>query len=153
VDGVLTDGRLIYGPAGETVKRFHVHDGLGLVLARRAGLEVAVISARRSRAVAIRMGELRITEVHQGVRDKARAFASLLRRLSIDPDEAAVMGDDLTDIPLMERAGLALAPANAVYEVKKAANWVARRAGGQGAVREAVQMLLSARGAWPPARK
>jgi 3-deoxy-D-manno-octulosonate 8-phosphate phosphatase (KDO 8-P phosphatase) len=150
VDGVLTDGGLVYGPAGETLKRFHVHDGLGLVSARRAGLAVAVISARRSRAVTARMRELGIREVHQGVKDKARVYADLVRRLALDPAETAVMGDDLTDLPIMTRAGLALAPANAVAEVKAAADWVARRAGGDGAVREAVQMLLGARGGWPP---
>lgn len=153
VDGVLTDGHLIYGPRGETLKRFHVHDGLGLVCARRAGLGVAVISARRSRAVAVRMQELGIEEVHQGARDKARIYAGLVQRLSLRAEETAVMGDDLTDLPLMEQAGLALAPANAVHEVRQAADWVARRGGGDGAVREAVQLLLGAQRRWPPGRK
>ncbi len=150
VDGVLTDGGLVYGPSGEETKRFHVHDGLALVAARKAGLQVAVLSSRASAAVTRRMAELGVTEVHQGVSDKAPALESLCERLGVKAGEVAMMGDDLPDLAAMARAGLALAPANAVAEVKRAADWVARRRGGEGAVREAVEMLLKARRAWPP---
>jgi 3-deoxy-D-manno-octulosonate 8-phosphate phosphatase (KDO 8-P phosphatase) len=149
VDGVLTDGGLVYGPSGEETKRFHVHDGLALVAARRAGLQIAVISSRASVAVTRRMAELGVGEVHQGVADKAVALDALRERLGLRADEVAVMGDDLPDLRAMGRAGLALAPANAVAEVKRAAHWVARRRGGDGAVREAVEMLLKARRLWP----
>ncbi len=150
VDGVLTDGGLVYGASGEETKRFHVHDGLALVAARRAGLQVAVLSSRASAAVTRRMSELGVAEIHQAVADKAQALEALLERLGLRAAEVAVMGDDLPDLPAMGRAGLALAPANAVAEVKRAAHWVARRRGGDGAVREAVEMLLKARRAWPP---
>lgn len=150
VDGVLTDGGLLYGLSGEESKRFHVHDGLALVAARQAGLQVAVLSSRASAAVARRMAELGVGEVHQGVADKASALDALRERLGLETAEIAVMGDDLPDLGAMGRAGLALAPANAVPEVKRAAHWVARRRGGDGAVREAVEMLLKARRLWPP---
>lgn len=150
VDGVLTDGRLVYGPSGEEIKRFHVRDGLGMQAARRAGIEIAVISGRASAAVTRRMSELGIVEVHQGVADKASLLRGLLGRLGVRAGEAAVMGDDLTDLPLMEMAGLGLAPADAVPEVRRAAGWVSRSPGGRGAVREAVEMLLRSRKAWPP---
>lgn len=150
VDGVLTDGRLYYGPRGEEWKAFHVQDGLALVEARRTGLQVAVISARASVAVARRMAELGVREVHQGVTDKQAVLADLLRRLDFKPEEVAYMGDDLPDLPLLSAMGLALAPANAVGEVKSAAHWVSRASGGAGAVREAVEAILAARAAWPP---
>lgn len=150
VDGVLTDGGLFYGASGEETKRFHVHDGLALVAARKAGLQIAVLSSRASAAVTRRLTELGVSEVHQGVADKAGALEALRERLGLGAAEVAVMGDDLPDLPAMTRAGLALAPANAVAEVRRAAHWVARRRGGDGAVREAVEMLLKARRAWPP---
>jgi 3-deoxy-D-manno-octulosonate 8-phosphate phosphatase (KDO 8-P phosphatase) len=150
VDGVLTDGGLFYGASGEETKRFHVHDGLALVVARKAGLQIAVLSSRASAAVTRRMTELGVSEVHQGVGDKAGALAALCERLAVPAAAVAMMGDDLPDLAAMRRVGLALAPANAVAEVKRAAHWVARRRGGDGAVREAVEMLLKARRAWPP---
>jgi 3-deoxy-D-manno-octulosonate 8-phosphate phosphatase (KDO 8-P phosphatase) len=150
VDGVLTDGGLFYGASGEETKRFHVHDGLALVAARKAGLQVAVLSSRASAAVTRRLTELGVSEVHQGVADKAGALEALCERLGLRAAEVAMMGDDLPDLPAMRRVGLALAPANAVAEVKRAAHWVARRRGGEGAVREAVELVLKARRAWPP---
>ncbi len=150
VDGVLTDGGLFISASGEEAKRFHVHDGLALVAARRAGLQIAVLSSRASAAVTRRMAELGVSEVHQGVADKAGALDALRERLGLAVAEVAMMGDDLQDLPAMGRAGLALAPANAAAEVRRAAHWVARRRGGDGAVREAVEMLLKARRAWPP---
>jgi 3-deoxy-D-manno-octulosonate 8-phosphate phosphatase (KDO 8-P phosphatase) len=150
VDGVLTDGGLLVSAGGEEIKRFHVHDGLALVAARAADLRIAILSSRASAAVTRRMAELGVSEVHQGVADKAAALEALRERLGLAVGEVAMMGDDLPDLPAMARAGLALAPANAVAEVKRAAHWVARRRGGDGAVREAVEMLLKARRAWPP---
>lgn len=149
VDGVLTDGGLLLDARGQEWKRFHVHDGLALVAARRAGLRVAVVSARSSPAVERRMAELGVEEVHQGVADKAQVVGGLIERLGVTRSRVAAMGDDLPDLPVMMMAGLRLAPADAVREVRRAAHWVARRAGGHGAVREAVEMLLRARRAWP----
>ncbi len=150
VDGVLTDGGLFVSAGGEEIKRFHVHDGLALVAARRAGLQIAILSSRASAAVTRRMTELGVSEVHQGVTDKAGALNALRERLGLAVGEVAMMGDDLPDLPAMARAGLALAPANAAAEVRRAAHWVSRRRGGDGAVREAVEMLLKSRRAWPP---
>ena len=150
VDGVLTDGGLLYSASGEETKRFHVHDGLALVAALKAGLQVAVLSSRAAAAATRRMAELGVGEVQQGVADKASALDALRARLGLAVTEVAMMGDDLPDLAAMGRAGLALAPANAVAEVKRAAHWIARRRGGDGAVREAVEMLLKARRAWPP---
>lgn len=150
VDGVLTDGGLLYGVGGEEIKRFDVHDGWALAAAGRAGLEVAVISGRASGAVTRRMAELGIREVHQAVGDKPERLAQLMARLAVKPAAVAMMGDDLPDLPVMKAVGLALAPANAVPEVRRAAHWVSRRRGGAGAVREAIEMILRARRAWPP---
>ena len=150
VDGVLTDGRLVYGPAGEELKVFHVQDGLAIVGAQRSALAVAVISGRASPAVSRRMADLGVLEVHQGTDDKEAVLDALLRRQRVTPRETAYMADDLPDLPLLRRVGLALAPANAAAEVKRVAHWVGRRAGGEGAVREAVEAILKARGSWPP---
>ena len=150
VDGVLTDGGLLYGPAGEEVKRFHVRDGFALVAARRAGLTVAVISGRASAAVTRRMAELGVEEVHQGVDDKRVCLDGLLARLGASRTQVAAMGDDLPDLPLLREVGLALAPSDAAREVRSVAHWTSRYPGGRGAVREAVEMLLGSRRAWPP---
>jgi 3-deoxy-D-manno-octulosonate 8-phosphate phosphatase (KDO 8-P phosphatase) len=150
VDGVLTDGVLVYGASGEETKRFHVRDGLAIQAARRAGLEIAVVSGRASAAVTRRMSELGIVEVHQGVADKESLLRGLLARLGVKAAETAVMGDDLLDLPLMRIVGLAMAPSDAVPEVRRAAAWVSRAAGGHGAVREAVELLLRSRKVWPP---
>jgi 3-deoxy-D-manno-octulosonate 8-phosphate phosphatase (KDO 8-P phosphatase) len=150
VDGVLTDGVLIYGASGEEIKRFHVRDGLALQQARRAGVEVAIVSGRASAAVTRRMSELGVVEVHQGVGDKEALLRGLLARLGVSAAETAVMGDDLPDLPLMRMAGIAMAPVDAAPEVRQAADWVSRSAGGHGAVREAIEWLLRSRKAWPP---
>lgn len=150
VDGVLTDGRLHYGPSGEEWKVFHVQDGLALVGAQRTGLQVAVLSQRASAAVSRRMADLGVREVHQGVANKGEFLAELIRRFGLTPAQVAYMGDDLSDLPLLTTVGLALAPADAVPEVRSAAHWVTPRSGGAGAVREAVEAILRARGAWPP---
>jgi 3-deoxy-D-manno-octulosonate 8-phosphate phosphatase (KDO 8-P phosphatase) len=149
VDGVLTDGGLLIDPTGREWKRFHVHDGLALVAAQRAGLHVAVVSGRASPAVTQRMAELGVHEVYQGVSDKAEVVRALIERLGVSAAEVAAMGDDLADMPVLRLVGVRLAPADAAPEVRRAAHWVSRRAGGQGAVREAVEMLLRARRAWP----
>ena len=150
VDGVLTDGGLYYGADGESVKRFSVQDGLAMVAARRAGLGLAVVSGRSSAAVERRLSELGVSEIHQGVGDKSAILDDLMSRLALRSAQVAAMGDDLPDLPLLRRVGVALAPRNAVPEVRKAAHWVAGRNGGEGAVREAIELLLRARKAWPP---
>lgn len=148
VDGVLTDGRLWFSADGEVMKSFDVRDGLAVQLARRAGLEVGILSARSSPVVARRAADLGLAEVLQGEADKLRAFEQLLARHGLTPDEVAYLADDLQDLPVLARCGLPASPADAVVEVRERVLYVTAAAGGRGAVRELVERLLSARGAW-----
>jgi 3-deoxy-D-manno-octulosonate 8-phosphate phosphatase (KDO 8-P phosphatase) len=142
VDGVLTDGRLYYGPRGEALKVFHVHDGHGIVEVQRAGITVAVISGRRSPMVSARCRELGVRHVFQGVSDKLIVLEGLLKRLKLTAAECACVGDDLPDLPLMERVGLSFAVADAVATVRRRADRTTRAPGGRGAVREVCEQLL-----------
>lgn len=145
VDGVLTDGRLYYGPRGEALKVFDVRDGFGLAALRRAGVEIAVISGRRSPAVAVRCRELKVRHVHQGVPDKLAVFERLRARLKLAPEACACVGDDIPDVPLMNAVALAFAVADAHPQVRRAAAVVTRQGGGRGAVREVCDLLLAGR--------
>ena len=146
VDGVFTDGRLWYGAAGEELKVFHVHDGQGVKRLLKHGVAVAVISGRESAAVARRMQDLGIAHVFQGDEQKLPIFERLLKKLGLSPEQAACVGDDLPDLPLLERAGLAIAVPNAVEAVKAKAQHVTRAGGGQGAVREVCDLILLSQG-------
>lgn len=146
VDGVLTDGRLILGNNGNEYKSFHVHDGLGLVLLKRAGLLVAVISARKSDIVSERMAALGIEHVYQGEDNKREALLGLMQELKVQRNETAFVGDDLIDLPAMTAAGLSIAVGNAHPLVREHADWVTQGHGGRGAVREVCELLLEARG-------
>jgi 3-deoxy-D-manno-octulosonate 8-phosphate phosphatase (KDO 8-P phosphatase) len=148
VDGVLTDGRLYFGPAGEALKVFHVRDGHGIKMAQRAGIEVAFLSGRRSDAAYHRSRELGITRFYEGVRDKVAVLEELKAALNLAPEEVAAVGDELVDLPLMARVGLSVAVADAAPEVKAAAHWVTSCRGGEGAVREVTDLLLKAQGKW-----
>ncbi len=143
VDGVLTDGRLYFGPRGEALKVFHVRDGFGLVQLRHAGLTVAVISGRRSPMVTVRCRELGIAPVYQGVEDKLAVLMRLCARLKITPAECACIGDDLPDLPLVRAVAHSFAVADAHPEVLRAAGRVTRLPGGAGAVREVCDLLLA----------
>jgi 3-deoxy-D-manno-octulosonate 8-phosphate phosphatase (KDO 8-P phosphatase) len=145
VDGVLTDGRLRYGPTGETEKLFHAHDGPGIKAIAAAGIKVAVISGRNSVAVERRCQELGIGELQQGIADKAAAGRSLAARLGIKLSDCACVGDDSVDVPLMKIVGLAIAVADAHGDARRAAHRRTRRGGGAGAVREVCDWLLAAR--------
>jgi 3-deoxy-D-manno-octulosonate 8-phosphate phosphatase (KDO 8-P phosphatase) len=147
VDGVLTDGRLYFGNEGEALKTFHVRDGAGIVQLRRQGIEVAIISGRKSHMVDLRMQELGVTHVHQGIHDKQAALNALLQTVNIPAEHAACVGDDTPDIPMFEIAGLAVAVADAHPLVRAAAHYITRIAGGQGAVREVCDLILAARSA------
>lgn len=148
VDGVLTDGRLYFDAKGEALKVFHVRDGHGLKMAQRAGIEVAFLSGRRSDAAYHRAKELGINRFFEGLRDKVGTLKEIKTALKIHPQEVAVVGDDLVDLPIMSRAGLAVAVADAVPEVRAAAHWVTTNPGGRGAVREVCDLLLKAQGKW-----
>ena len=145
VDGVLTDGRLWFGPEGEALKVFHVRDGHGIKLLREAGVEVAVISGRRSRAVETRMRELGVSRVIQGAEDKQAALDGLLSALGLSAAETACLVDDLPDLPLVRGVGLPAAVADAHPAVLAEVRHVTRLPGGRGAVREFCDWLLSAR--------
>lgn len=146
VDGVLTDGRLYFDADGEAFKVFDVRDGHGIKLLREAGIEVAILSARRSPIVERRARELGIAQVIQGAADKGAALAGLLRALQVSPDQCAYVGDDWPDLPALAQAGFAATVADAVPEVRRAAHWASSAAGGRGAVRELAEFILRAQG-------
>jgi len=146
VDGVLTDGRLYFSARGEEMKCFHVRDGAGIVQLLRAGIQVAVISGRDSPAVDKRMAELGVTFVRQGVTDKVASLQEILSILNLGPQATACIGDDSTDESLLKNARLAVAVADAHAGAKSCAHFVTQAAGGQGAVRELCDLILSARG-------
>jgi 3-deoxy-D-manno-octulosonate 8-phosphate phosphatase (KDO 8-P phosphatase) len=152
VDGVLTDGRVNLVPLADgtvvEMKSFHSQDGAGLKLARAAGLRTGVISGRNSPAVTRRAQEVGMEFVHQGCPEKLPAYEEIIRAAGVGDVEVAYIGDDLPDIPVLERVGLALATGNAVAEVRRAAHHVARCSGGEAGVRELIELILKARGAW-----
>lgn len=148
VDGVLTDGGLYFSEAGETLKRFHTLDGHGLKLLLRHGITPAVVSGRNSGALRARLSALGVTHLRLGTEDKAPAAQSILDELGLDWTQAAAMGDDWPDLPLLCRAALACAPASAHAEVLAVAHHVPQRAAGAGAVRDLCDLLLMAHGAY-----
>lgn len=148
VDGVLTDGRIVYNPDGSEIKAFHVKDGLGIRMAQKAGIRIGIVTGRASRSLRHRCENLGIETVRDGVHDKAAAVDQILKEFRIRPEVAAFMGDDLPDLPAMRVVGCAVAVADAHPEVQAAACWVTRAIGGMGAVREVCEALIRARGIW-----
>jgi 3-deoxy-D-manno-octulosonate 8-phosphate phosphatase (KDO 8-P phosphatase) len=146
VDGVFTDGGLIFDETGREYKVFNVKDGHGIKMLRDGGVEVAVISGRESKSVALRMASLGIKYVYQGQDDKRLAFNELCATLPINPKHVAYVGDDLPDLRLFSRVGLAIAVADAHYAVRHRADWCTSLAGGRGAVREVCDLILTAKG-------
>ena len=149
VDGVLTDGKIIYDSAGKELKNFNVQDGLGLVLLKKAGLQSAIISARVSGVVVHRAKDVQIDYVFTGVFPKLAAYDQLIKKLKVKDSEVCFVGDDLPDLGIMKRVGLAVAVSNAVIEVKRIAHYTTRKRGGEGAVREVTDKILKAQGFWP----
>jgi 3-deoxy-D-manno-octulosonate 8-phosphate phosphatase (KDO 8-P phosphatase) len=145
VDGVLTDGRLFYGPTGEVIKTFHVRDGYGLKQWHEAGGKSAIISGRRSEIVESRARELGIAYVFQGRDDKAAAFAELLAETKVTAQESCFIGDDSLDVPVLTQVGFAVAVADAHVDATTAAHFITKLAGGWGAVREVTDTLIAAR--------
>jgi 3-deoxy-D-manno-octulosonate 8-phosphate phosphatase (KDO 8-P phosphatase) len=146
VDGVLTDGRLFFDDNGKEYKCFHARDGHGIKLLRQSGVEVAVISGRKSNSVALRMQSLGVDLVYQGHENKRAAFAEILQTLSLQPEQAAHVGDDVLDLPVMTLAGFAVAVADANFAVKQRADWCTELAGGLGAVREVCDLIMQVQG-------
>ena len=148
VDGVLTDGTLLLHADGTESKVFDIKDGTGIVWAQRLGLTVGFLSARASAATAQRAAQLGITLVHQGVASKLETYEQIADSLMLDDDEIAYMGDDILDLPVLARVGLATAPADAAQDVRTRVHWVAQARGGAGAARELIELILRAQGRW-----
>nr|VFK11301.1 MAG: 3-deoxy-D-manno-octulosonate 8-phosphate phosphatase (KDO 8-P phosphatase) [Candidatus Kentron sp. LPFa]VFK15830.1 MAG: 3-deoxy-D-manno-octulosonate 8-phosphate phosphatase (KDO 8-P phosphatase) [Candidatus Kentron sp. LPFa]VFK33491.1 MAG: 3-deoxy-D-manno-octulosonate 8-phosphate phosphatase (KDO 8-P phosphatase) [Candidatus Kentron sp. LPFa]VFK67447.1 MAG: 3-deoxy-D-manno-octulosonate 8-phosphate phosphatase (KDO 8-P phosphatase) [Candidatus Kentron sp. UNK]VFK71920.1 MAG: 3-deoxy-D-ma len=147
VDGVLTDGSIYLDSRDNEYKAFHVRDGHGMKMLMESGVEIGVITGRDSPVVTRRMTELGITHLHQGCGEKRPVFEALLKRLGLAATDAAYMGDDIVDLPVMRRAHLAISVADAHPLVKQYAHWLTPSAGGRGAAREACELILSAQGA------
>ena len=146
VDGILTDGGLVYNGSGEETKVFDVRDGLGMRMLQESGVALAIITSRRSRCVEQRAADLKIEHVFQGVGEKVEVFQSLVSDLGLDPIACAYMGDDWVDLPVMLRCGLALTVPEAPAVVRERAHYVTRAGGGRGAVREACELIMQAQG-------
>ena len=148
VDGVLTDGRIVYADYGDELKFFDVQDGAGLVFWNRVGLKSAIITARTSRLLKRRAKEMRIDFLAQGRLLKLPTYETLLKRFRVQDEQICAIGDDLMEVPILRRAGLAIAVPNAVEEVKHVSHYVTQRSGGRGAVREVIDLILKAKGLW-----
>lgn len=148
VDGVLTDGRILYGNYGDELQSFNVKDGMGMWLWHEAGMQSVVLSGRRSAMVTRRSKEMQVSRVHQAVKDKKKTYLSIIKEMGKLEEEVCYMGDDLLDIPVLQRAGLAVTVADAVAEVRSQAHYITQHSGGSGAVREVVDLLLKATGQW-----
>jgi 3-deoxy-D-manno-octulosonate 8-phosphate phosphatase (KDO 8-P phosphatase) len=149
VDGVMTDGRIFYGPEGEALHGFHVRDGMALILARKAGLHTAVITGRVSKNVHARLAELKVPHIQQGIARKASCLDGLLKDMGCTWEQAAYLGDDINDIPCLKKVGLAGVVPNAARGLEDHAHWVGTVPGGHGAVREFIELVMRAQDSWP----
>ena len=148
VDGVLTDGKILLHADGSESKQFDIKDGTGIVLAQRCGLTVGFLSARQSAATAQRAAHLGVSLVHQGVASKLDAYGQILRQRGLADSHVAYMGDDVLDLPVLARVGLSAAPSDAVDDVRSRVHWVSRAAGGHGAARELIELVLRTQKRW-----
>jgi 3-deoxy-D-manno-octulosonate 8-phosphate phosphatase (KDO 8-P phosphatase) len=151
VDGVLTDGRIIYDSKGRDAKFFDVHDGMGVYLLRKAGIPTLLITAKGSRAIRPRARDMHVEGVFENISPKTAILDKILDKYKVDPDQICFVGDDLVDLGLMKRVGFAVAVFNACPEIKQTASYVTLRYGGRGAVREVVEIILKAQGKWQEA--
>ncbi len=148
IDGVMTDGSLFFDDEGREYKAFNSLDGHGLKMLKQTGIELAIITGRESQVVVHRAKNLGITHIYQGVNQKLMAYRHLLAKLGLQPDQTAYMGDDVVDLPVMTRCGLAISVPSAPEEVQQYAHVVTRREGGHGAVREACEFIMKAQGTY-----
>jgi 3-deoxy-D-manno-octulosonate 8-phosphate phosphatase (KDO 8-P phosphatase) len=148
VDGVLTDGKILMHADGTESKQFDIRDGTAIVWALRLGLTVGFLSARSSPPTALRAAQLGVTLVHQGVASKLETYDQIVDELLLEPEQVAYMGDDVLDLPVLRRAGLSAAPADAVPAVRERVHWISRAAGGHGAARELIEMILKSQDKW-----
>jgi len=148
VDGVLTNGGILFDNEGIESKEFHIRDGLGIRLWQRAGYRFGILTARTSHIVRLRAVELDIEIVRQGFEDKLPVARQIIAAQGLQPEQVCYIGDDLTDVPVMRRVGLGVAVADAAHEVTETAHWVTTSPGGHGAVRELIEMLLKSKNRW-----
>lgn len=153
VDGVLTDGRIIFSNSGEETKLFDVKDGHGIKILMRMGIDVAIITARESEVVRRRARDLGITHVFQGIKDKKMSLEALVKASGVSPGEMAYMGDDIIDLPVLKRVAFSAAVADAVAEVLERVDFVAQKPGGRGAARELAELILKVQGKWDEVMK
>lgn len=146
VDGVLTNGSLFYGDDGQEYKAFHSRDGHGMKMLQKSGVEIGIITGRTSKVVEHRMRNLGVQHVYQGKLDKLPAFEELIKKLGIESNEVAYVGDDVVDLPILTRVGLAVAVADAHHLVKQHAHWQTPHGGGQGAARDVCELIMEANG-------
>jgi len=151
VDGVLTDGRIIYDSKGRDSKFFDVHDGLGVYLLHKAGIPTILVTAKGSRTLAPRARDMRVKEVYADISPKASVLGKIMRKYKAEKNEICFVGDDLVDLSLMKRVGFPVAVFNAAPEIKKVASYITLRTGGRGAVREVAELILKAQGKWEEA--
>ena len=148
VDGVLTDGRLLIGEDGSESKAFHIRDGHGIKMLQQTGIEIGIITGRRSNSVKHRAADLKVKHLYQGREDKLSVLRELLTELGLQPPQAAFVGDDVVDLPAMLQVGLAIAVSDAHALVKKHAHWITPNLGGHGAVRDVCEMIMRAQGTY-----
>lgn len=148
IDGVMTDGRIIYSIYGEELKFFDVTDGFGISLLRRGGIKSFIITAKKSKIVKHRARDMKVAKAYQGFIDKLIPYEHLLRTFKVTPEEVCFVGDDLIDLPVLKRVGLAVAVPNAAEEVKREAHYITESRGGRGAVREICDLILKSQGKW-----
>ncbi len=148
VDGVLTDGRIIYDSAGRDSKFFDVHDGLGVYVLHKSGIKTVLITANSSKTISPRAKDMRVAEVFADIFPKTAVLEKILRKYSVTSDEVCFVGDDLVDLSLMRKVGLPVAVANGASEIKEAASFVTSHSGGRGAVREVAELILKSQGKW-----
>lgn len=148
VDGVLTDGKIIFDDKGGELKFFDVQDGLAVVILKRAGIKTAIITAKGSKVVERRAADMQVDKLYQDANNKAVALDELLKELNLESDDACFIADELIDLPAIRKVGLAVAVKNAAPEVKKHAHYITKRKGGEGAVREIIEMILKAQNKW-----
>jgi len=148
IDGVMTDGHIIYSIYGDELKFFDVQDGFGITLLNKAGIKSVIITAKKSRIVKLRARDMKVAKAYQGYMDKVKAFNKALRKFRVKPEEVCFIGDDLIDLPVLKRVGFAVGVPNAVEEVKQHAHHITERAGGHGAVRELCDLILKSQNKW-----
>ncbi len=148
VDGVMTDGKIIMNDMGREIKNFDVKDGHGIKILMRCGIDVILLTGRRSAVVEHRAKDIGIEEVYQGIYNKLEKFEEILQNKSFNYENIAFVGDDIVDIPLLKRVGFSVAVADAIEDVKKCVDYITKKAGGDGAVREVCELILQAQGKW-----